>query len=109
MAEYSYGLALLANTPDLVEYQLHSPEEATRSIFLKVNTKQNSCFYTRSHLHSKISRYLDSNISSTESDVNIHLPKALNTINSLSILWKSHQFYKIRGNLFQAEAVSILL
>ena len=40
--------------------------------------------------------YLNSYISSNENDVNICLGKVWNTIDRLSILWKSHLSYKIK-------------
>ena len=51
--------------------------------------------------------YLSSNISSTESDVNIYLPKAWTAIHSLLIIYKSDLSNKM--GFFQAMAVSILL
>ena len=53
--------------------------------------------------------YFGSNITSTESDVNIILAKAWNAINRLSIIWKSNQFDKIKWDFCWAAAVSILL
>ena len=35
-------------------------------------------------------KYLDSNISATENNVNIRLAKAWNSIDKLSIIWKSN-------------------
>ena len=40
--------------------------------------------------------YLSSNISSTERDVNIRLAKVWNTVNRLSIIWKSDLSDKIK-------------
>ena len=53
--------------------------------------------------------YLGSNISSTESDVNIRRAKALTTIERLSILSKSDMSYKIKWDFFQVVTVSIIL
>ena len=53
--------------------------------------------------------YLDSNISSTESAVNIHLAKACDAIGRLSITWKSDLSDKIKQDFFQAVVVSIQL
>ena len=53
--------------------------------------------------------YLGSYITSTESDVNIHLAKAWTAIDRLSIIWKSDVSYKIKQDIFQALVVSILL
>ena len=53
--------------------------------------------------------YLDSNISSTETDVNIRPPRVWNTIDWLLIKWKPNQSDKIKQDFFQVVAVSILL
>ena len=53
--------------------------------------------------------YLDSNISSTTSGINIHQEKEWNAIDRLLITRKSNLSYKIKLDLFQAVAVSILL
>ena len=53
--------------------------------------------------------YLGSNISSTESDVNICLVKSWTHIDNLSILCKSDLSNKIKWDFFQTVAVSILL
>ena len=53
--------------------------------------------------------YLDSNISSTESNVNIHLLKVWTAIDKSSIIWKSHLFNKIKRDFFQVVAVPVLL
>ena len=53
--------------------------------------------------------YLDSNISSTESDANICLAKEWTVIKRLSIIWKSDLSDKIKWDFFQAVSVSILL
>ena len=53
--------------------------------------------------------YLGSNISSTESDVNLRIPKAWTAIDRLSITWKSGPSDKIERESFKAVAVSVLL
>ena len=52
--------------------------------------------------------WLNSDISSTESDVNICLPKAWNAIDSQSIIWKSNLSDRIKRDFFEAVLVSIL-
>ena len=52
---------------------------------------------------------LSSNISSTESDINIHLAKTWTTLRKLTIIWKSDLSNKIKWDFFQAVAVSLLL
>ena len=53
--------------------------------------------------------YLSSNISSTESVIDIRLANARNIIDKLSILWKSDFFDHIKREFFQAASVAILL
>ena len=53
--------------------------------------------------------YLGSNISSTESDVNVHMSRALTTIDKLSIIWKSDVSGKIKRDFFQTMSESLLL
>ena len=53
--------------------------------------------------------YLSSNISSTESDIKIHLLKIWNAFDRLLIIWKSDLSDKINWDFFQALAVSVLL
>ena len=53
--------------------------------------------------------YLDSSMSSTESDVNLHQAKAWIAIDWLSIIWKSNLSEKIKRDFFQAAVESILL
>ena len=53
--------------------------------------------------------YLGSSISSTESDINMHLAKTWTAVNSLSIIWKSDLSDKLKRNFFPAAVVSILL
>ena len=72
-ADYADDLALLANTPVQAKFLLHCLELATRGIGLYVNQ-----FI-----------YLDNNISSTESDVNICVDKVWTASNRLSTIWKS--------------------
>ena len=53
--------------------------------------------------------YFGSSVSSTESDINMHLVKAWIVIDRLSIIWKSDLSDKIKRDFFQAAVVSILL
>ena len=45
---------------------------------------------------------------STESDINIFKEKELTVIDSLSTIWKSNLFRKIRRRFFQVGPVSVL-
>ena len=94
-------LALLANISAQDESLLHnSLEQAAGCIGLQVNANKTEFMYFRwegtisilSGKHLKLNKfiYLDSSISSTESDVSIHLAKILTTIDGLLIIWKPH-------------------
>ena len=69
-------------------------------------SKQSSCSFRRSHSRGKPLKLIDqltyfgSNVSSTESNVNIRVAKALAAFGRLSILWKSDLSYKIRRDFF---------
>ena len=49
-----------------------------------------------------------SHISSTESDINIHLVKAWNAIDGLSIIYKSDLFFKIKPDFFIAQSAGAI-
>ena len=53
--------------------------------------------------------YLESNISSTESAVNLWIREKWTSIDKLSTKWKSNLFKKIKRKFFQAVAMSVLL
>ena len=53
--------------------------------------------------------YLGSNISSTESDVNIRIGKAWATVNKLSKIWKSNLPARMKRDFFQATVLTVLL
>ena len=53
--------------------------------------------------------YLDSNISSTESDVNIYLVKVSTAFDRLSVILKSDRSDKIKRNFLLAVSVSRLI
>ena len=116
-ADYSDDLALLTNTPAQVESQLHSPEQAAGGISLYVNVDKTElmCFRqdrTTSPLRDKPLKlvdqftYLDSNISSTESDHKIQNEKAWTAIDRLSNIQESSVSDKIKQDFFQAAAMS---
>ena len=119
-ADYADDLALLKNTPVQNESLLNSLEQTVECIGFYVNAynteyisfKQKTAIYT---LNGKLLKlvdqftYLSSNISFTESDVNIHLTNKWNAIERLSIIWKSELSDKIKLDFFQAIAVYILL
>ena len=98
---YADDLALLANTPAQAESLLHIPKQTAGGIGLHMNTNKTEfiCFKQEGAI-SPLScwplklvdnfSYPHSNISSTESNVNIRQAKALAVINRLSIMWKSN-------------------
>ena len=102
-----------SNTRVQTESLLQSLQQTTGSIAIRVNV--NKTEYMRFKREGAISTlsgralrlvdkftYLGSNISSTESDVNIRLAKARITIGRLSIIWKSDLSDMIKQDLFQA-------
>ena len=115
-ADYVDVLTLLANTPAPVESLLHSPENVARGIGLYENLdkiefrclKQNSAISLNSKPLKSVDQfiYLGTNISSTESNVNKLIGKALTAIDRLSALWKSDN---TKWEFFQAVAVTVLL
>ena len=52
--------------------------------------------------------YIESSVSSTETDINTRLAKAWAAIDGLSVIWKSDLTDKIKHGFFQAAVVSIL-
>ena len=118
--DYADYLAFLTNTPAQAKFLQHSLEQAAGGIDLHVNANKNEfmCFKqegvisTRSGKHLKLVdkfTYLGSNISSIESNVNIHLAKVWTAIDRLLFIRKSYQSHKIKWDFFQAVAVFILL
>ena len=53
--------------------------------------------------------YLESSVSSTETDINSQLAMAWTAIDRLSVIWKSNLTDKMKRSFFQAAVVSILL
>ena len=117
-ADYADDLELLANTPAQAESQLHIQVPAVEGIYryMNGNKRKFMCFKQKGAISTLSGKplkledqftYLGTNISSTESDVNIHLAKVCNAIDSWSILWKSDVSNKIKWDFFQA--VFILL
>ena len=113
-------LAILANTPDQAETQLHSLERATVGIGLHVNPHKTEyiCFNQTGDMSTQDRSslklvdkftYPGSSVSSTEKDIDTRLTKAWTAIDRLSIIWKSNLTDKMKRNFFQAAVVSILL
>ena len=100
-ADYADDLVFLINTPSQIKSQQHSLDQAAKVIGLYMNTNKTEymCFKqkgTISTLHGRPQKlvdkftYLSSNISSTESDVNLHQAKGTDcysqVINLMEIL-----------------------
>ena len=109
------NLALLTNSSAQAEFLLHSLEQTAggNGLYVNANKIEYMCFkwkgamFTLSGKPLKLEDqfiYLSSNISSTESNVNIHLPKVWNAIDRLLVIWKSDLSNKIKQNFFQAVA-----
>ena len=113
-------LVFLTNTPSQAEYLLHRLEQAARGIGFYVNTYETvfMCFkhdQAISTLSGKLLKlfyqfsYLSSNISSTESNVNICIGKTWIAIERLIIIWKFDLTDEIKWDFFQAVTMSVLL
>ena len=117
---YADNIALLTNTPTRGESLLHSLEQAAEGIVLHVNADktENMCFNQEGDISTLNGgslklvdefMYLETSVSLTESDINMHPTKVWTAINSLLITWKFDLFKKIKCNFFQTAVVSILL
>ena len=85
-ADYTDDLVFLVNKPTRAESLLHNLEQAARGIGIEVNGTEFMCFKQNDKPLNSVdhSTYFGSNISSTESDVNICTGKASNVINRVS-------------------------
>ena len=115
-ADYTYDIALLANTPAQAETLLHSLEWPAANIGLHVNTDKTE--YMHFNQRGDISTqngsslklvdkftYLGSSVSSTETDINMRLAKAWTAIDRLSVIWNSDLTDKMKRSFFQAVVV----
>ena len=105
-ADYTDDVALLANTPTPAIPLLHSREPATArgiGLYVKVNKSKDICFKQEAAISTPTDKprkledkfiYLDSNITSTDRDVNIRLAKTWCAFDRLSILSKSDESNK---------------
>ena len=119
-ADYADEIVLFTNTTAQAESLLHYLELAVEHISLYMNTNRTDCMHFNRErpiftlngdplkLIDKF-MYLRSSVSSTESDVTIHLEKAWTAIGRLLIIWKSDLSDKIKHDFFQVVVVSILL
>ena len=118
--DYAGDIALLANALAQAKTLLHSLERAAAGIGLHVNAHKTGymCFNQTgdiSTLHGSSLKlvdkftYLESSVSSTETDINTRLAKPWTAIDSLSVIWKSNLIDKIKRSFFQGGVVSVLL
>ena len=119
-ADYTDEIAILANTPNQAETQLHSLERAAGGIGIHVNAHKTEymCYNQTGEISTldgtplklvEKFTYLGSSVSSTEKDIDTRLTKAWTAIDRLSIIWKSDLTDKMKRSLFQPAVVSILL
>ena len=115
---YSDDLTLLASALAQANYQLPNLKPAARCVILYVNVDKTDFMFFK--LAGAISTsngkplklvhqftYLGNYISSTESDVNIHIGKAWTATDRFLITWKSDLSDRIKREFFQA--LSVLL
>ena len=119
-ADNADDIAILANTSNQAETQLHSLERAAAGIGFHVSAPKTEymCYNqtgdtstqdgTSQKLVDKFT-YLESSVSSTEKDIDTRLTKAWTAIDRLSIIWKSDLTDKMKRSFFKAAVVSILL
>ena len=118
--DYADDIALLANASAQVETLQCSLGWAVAGIGLYANAHKTEymCFNQRGNISTLNGSFLKlvdkftnlgSSVSSTETNINTHLAKAWTDINRLLAIWKSNLMDKMKRNIFQAVAVSILL
>ena len=118
--DYADVIGILANAPAQAETLRNSLERAAAGIGLHVNAhKMEYTCYNQTGDISTLNAsslkladkftYLESSVSSTETDIDTRLTKAWTPINRLWIIWKSYQSDKMKHSFFQAAIVSILL
>ena len=104
-ADCTDDIVLLTNTPTQAETLQHNLKQAAGGITsMSTQTKRSGPF----KLVDKFT-YLESNVSSTEKDINTWLAKAWTAIDRLLVIWKSDLTDKMKRSFFQAAIVSILL
>ena len=107
---YSDDMELLANTPTQAKSLLHCLEQAVGGIGLYVNANKTELVrFNREYISMQNGgplklidkfMYLCSNVSSTESDVNLHQAKVRTAIDRLSIILKSGLSDKFKRYFF---------
>ena len=118
--DYADDIVILVNSLAQAETLLHCLERAAAGIGLHVNAHKTEymCYNQRGDISTlncsslklvdKLT-YLESSVSSTETDIDTRLTKAWTAINRLLVIWKSDLIDKMKCSFFQAAIVSILL
>ena len=118
--DYADVIALLANTLAQAESLLQDLALVAAGIGLHINADKMGymCFNQRGDISTLNGSslklvdkftYLESSVSSTETDINTRLVTAWTATNRLSVIWKPDLTDKINRSFFQAAVVSILL
>ena len=103
-AVYTDDLVLLTNIPEKPECLLHSLEQAAGvfDCYMNLDKVEFMCFKQKPLKLVDHLPYLGSNISFTESNVDIHIEKVWTTINRLLIICKSKFYDKIKWEFFSS-------
>ena len=118
--DYADDIELLENAPPQAKSLVHSLERAASGIGLHVNAHKTeyTCFNQTgdiSTLNGSSQKlvdkftYLESSVSSTETDINTWIAKAWTANDRLSDIWKSDLTDKMKRIFFQPAVLSILL
>ena len=106
-ADYANDIVILANTPNQAETLLHSLERAAAGIGLHVNAhKMEYMCYNQT---GDISPLDGTPLKQVDKFTYLGSSVCMDTINRLSIIWKSDLTDKMKRSFFQAAVVSILL
>ena len=117
IVDYANDIALLANTSAQAETLLYSLKKAAAGIHVNAHKMGYMCLNQRgnnSTLNGSSLKqvdnftYKESNVSSTETDINMRLAKAWTALDRLLIIWKSDLTDKMKHSFFQTAKVSIL-
>ena len=121
ITDYDDDIALLANASSQAKTLLHNLERdaAGISLHVKAHKTEYMCFNQTGDISTlngstlklvDMFTYLESSVSSTETDIDTWLAKAWTaTIDRLSVIWKSDLTDKMKRSFFQTAVVSILL
>ena len=118
--DYANDIALLANAPAQAKTLLRCLERAAAGIGLHLNAHKTeyTCFNQRGNISTLNGSslklvdkftFLESCVSSTETDISMRLAKAWTAFDRVSVLWKSDLTDKMKHGFFQVAVVSLLL